>query len=63
MGTKSTSSQPAASQTQLLLVTDATTSPNHWKLDDETRQVGLRGVAQARAVLEASRPAQLDLAA
>lgn len=63
MSTKSTTPQPAASQAQLLLVTDETTSANHWKLDDETRQVGLKGLAQARAVLEASRPAALDLAA
>jgi hypothetical protein len=63
MRTKSTSPQSAASQSQLLLVTDATTPANHWKLDDETRQVGLKGLAQARAVLEASRPAVLDLAA
>ncbi|MDW3180341.1 MAG: hypothetical protein R8J94_23420 [Acidimicrobiia bacterium] len=63
MSTKSTSPQRAASQTQLLLVTEEKTSANHWKLDDETRQVGLKGLAQARAVLQASRPAVLDLAA
>lgn len=63
MSTKSTTPTPAASQAQLLLVTDETTSANHWKLDDETRQVGLKGLAKARAVLEASRPAALDLAA
>ncbi len=63
MSTKSTSPQPAASQPQLLLVTDEMTSANHWKLDAETRQVGLKGLAQARAVLQASRPAVLDLAA
>lgn len=63
MSTKSTSPQRAASQPQLLLVTEDKTSANHWKLDDETRQVGLKGLAQARAVLQASRPAVLDLAA
>jgi hypothetical protein len=63
MSTKSTSPQLAASQPQLLLVTDEKTSANHWKLDDETRQVGFKGLAQARAVLQASRPAVLDLAA
>jgi hypothetical protein len=34
--------------TQLVLL--ETTSPD-WKLDRETREVGRRGVAQARAVL------------
>jgi hypothetical protein len=32
-------------------------APTPWKLDERTRQVGLRGVAEARAALRAGRHA------
>jgi len=63
MATKSTSPRISAVQAQLLLVTDETTSAHHWQLDDETREIGRKGVAQARAILQATRSTSLDLAA
>ena len=33
-------------------------SKHDWRLDEHTRQAGLRGVADARAILKAHRPAQ-----
>lgn len=50
-------------QPQLLLVADSTTDASHWRLDEETREIGRQGLAKARAALEASRPAHLDIAA
>jgi hypothetical protein len=63
MTTKSTSPRTSAIQAQLLLVTDESTSANHWQLDDETREIGRKGVAQARAILQSTRSTSLDLAA
>jgi hypothetical protein len=31
-----------------------------WKLDDQTRQLGIAGVAKARAALAAARPTDQD---
>lgn len=50
-------------QPQLLLVLDEAPDTTHWRLDEETREIGRRGLAQARAALRAARPAHLDLAA
>jgi hypothetical protein len=40
---------------QLRLIPGGSPSPD-WALDDRTRKLGLRGVAQARAVLRQARP-------
>ena len=50
-------------QPQLLLVLDEAPDSAHWRLDEETREIGRRGLAKARAALDASRPAYSDLAA
>ncbi len=66
MTTKNTTSPtPIAetSQPQLVLVLDTTTTSAHWQLDDETREIGRKGLAKARAALQAARPAPLDIAA
>jgi hypothetical protein len=63
MTTKSTSPRTSAILAQLLLVTDESTPANHWQLDDETREIGRKGVAQARAILQSTRSTSLDLAA
>lgn len=39
--------------TQLSLVVD---KPSPWHIDDDTKKIGREGLAQARAVLAASRP-------
>jgi hypothetical protein len=66
MATKSTTAQKTperqpARQGQLTLVVDHPTT--NWHLDEETREIGLKGLAQARAVLSASRPIMLEPAA
>lgn len=66
MTTKYTTMTPATPETtqpQLLLVLDTATETAHWKLDDETREIGRQGLAKARAALQAARPAPLDMAA
>ena len=40
--------------TQLYLVSD----PPSWKLDDQTKELGRKGLAQARAALQANYKAQ-----
>jgi len=50
-------------QPELLLISDETTNVRRWKLDDQTREIGRKGIADARAVLSASRPAHLEQAA
>lgn len=53
-----------ATQPQLLLVSNSsTTATGSWVLDEETRETGRRGLAKARAALQATRPAYLDAAA
>ena len=51
--------------TQLRLrVVDASTETDHdWKLDDRTRQLGLEGVARARAALAQARAPHHETAA
>lgn len=46
---------------QLELVVEHSDAP--WRIDDETREIGRRGLAKARAVLDASRAPFADLAA
>lgn len=58
-----TPTTPETTQPQLLLVLDTATESAHWKLDDETREIGRQGLAKARAALQAARPAPLDMAA
>ena len=41
----------------MILIVD---DPVPWRLDEETREIGRKGLAQARAVLDASRPVPLD---
>lgn len=48
-------------QPELLLISNETTSPSRWALDELTREVGRKGLAEARAALRS--PAHLDLAA
>lgn len=47
---------------QLVLAVD-NDRRSSWHIDDETREIGRRGLAHARAVLHASRPFPLDIAA
>ncbi len=58
-----TARRQSVSQPELLLVSDTTTSNNRWQLDDRTKEIGRKGLAEARAALKAARPAHLDLAA
>ncbi len=48
-------------QPELLLISDETTSPSRWMLDERTKEIGRKGLAEARAALRS--PAHLDLAA
>jgi len=48
-------------QPELLLISDETTSPTRWTLDERTKEVGRKGLVEARAAMR--RPAHLDLAA
>lgn len=50
-------------QPQLLLVTDTAHDERRWALDEETREAGRRGLAKARAALQATRPHHLEAAA
>ncbi len=50
-------------QPQLLLIIDDAPEPTHWRLDEETREIGRQGLAKARAALRSARPTHLDLAA
>ncbi len=34
--------------------------PSTWRLDERTREIGRRGIASARAELQAHRPADAD---
>jgi len=66
MATKSTAARKtperqSARQGQLTLVVDHPTTS--WHLDEETIEIGLKGLAEARAVLNASRPIMLEPAA
>lgn len=58
MATSTTTTQP-----ELLLITNESTPTNHWRLDERTRAIGRKGIADARAILAASRPTHLDQAA
>jgi len=63
MATKNTAFTPnRPSQPELLLLSSDST-PNRWQLDDRTKEIGRKGLAEARAALRAARPAHLDLAA
>ena len=59
--TKKTAQSRRAEQPSLLLIQDQ--ADNRWALDEETREVGRVGLAKARAALQATRPAHLDIAA
>ena len=51
-------------QTQFVLVVDGPERPEpSWHIDDETREIGRKGLEQARAVLRSTRPRFLDHAA
>lgn len=53
-------------QSQLLLIPEAVDRSDGpltraaWAIDDETREIGLRGVAEARAILRAKRRGGAD---
>lgn len=53
--------QKKTTQPELLLISDETTSPSRWTLDEQTKAVGRKGIAAARAALR--QPTHLDLAA
>lgn len=55
-----TSPRMARPTEQLRLVD---TPRNPWDLDDATKAAGIKGVANARAILRAARPVTLDVAA
>ncbi len=60
MDAEHTASPTAAPGGQLRLhVGDADRHPE-WRLDDETKAVGRRGIAQARAALRSARASHLD---
>ena len=61
--TTNTFKQTRSTQPQLLLINSVDQSRQPWALDDETRATGRRGLAKARAALQATRPAHLDIAA
>lgn len=48
-------------QPELLLISDAATPASRWSLDEKTKEIGRKGLAEARAALR--QPAHLDLAA
>jgi len=48
-------------QPELLLISDETTDTSRWALDEHTKEVGRKGLAEARAALRT--PAHIDLAA
>jgi len=48
-------------QPELLLISDETTDTSRWALDEHTKEVGRKGLAEARAALRT--PAHVDLAA
>ena len=54
-------STPKISQPELLLISDEAPSPTRWTLDERTREIGRKGLAEARAALRS--PAHADLAA
>lgn len=56
MKTKTFPNQP-----ELLLISDSTTPASRWALDEKTKEIGRKGLAEARASLR--QPAHLDLAA
>lgn len=53
--------KPHTNQPELLLISDASTPASRWSLDDKTREIGRKGLAEARANLR--RPAHVDVAA
>jgi len=55
--------KPESKELQQQLPMSAARSDTPWKIDPETREIGRQGLAKARAVLEATRPTFLDLAA
>ena len=58
------SNSAKSDQPQLLLISgDDNSTSSRWSLDDETRETGRRGLAKARAALQATRPRHLDIAA
>lgn len=61
--TSTTTTSTKTTQPQLLLVTNDLATNSPWKLDEETRETGRRGLEKARAALRATRPAHLDVAA
>lgn len=54
---------PTIRQPQLLLIQDESPRSHRWTLDEQTRESGRKGLAKARAALEATRPAHDDVAA
>jgi len=44
-----------AEQLRLVDTPSRSREPKTWQLDDRTRQIGLRGVAEARAILDRAR--------
>lgn len=48
-------------QPELLLISDETTQASRWALDEDTKKIGRKGLAEARAALR--QPAYLDQAA
>ena len=48
-------------QPELLLISDETTPASRWSLDENTKKIGRKGLAEARAALR--QPAHLDAAA
>lgn len=61
--TTNTKTPTTRNQPRLLLVENGDSPTSAWKLDEETRQTGLRGLEKARAVLRSTRPISLDNAA
>lgn len=61
--TKNSGGERAQHQPTLLLIEDTPKSASQWVLDEETRKAGRKGLAKARAALQATRPAHLDAAA
>jgi hypothetical protein len=60
MDAEHTASPAAAPGGQLRLHVGAADRHPEWRLDDETRAVGRRGIAQARAALRSARADHLD---
>ena len=60
MDAEHTASPTAAPGGQLRLHVGAADHHPEWRLDDETRALGRRGIAQARAALRSARADHLD---